>query len=327
MRTLEQLVGPAQFATFGQDWEYRTKPLTDRPGDEIFFILHHSVSRTIRAIMAEFTSPNRTLSATVACGPDTAGVDNYRQINAVPWNTGRPYTTSSWIDDQAITTEMANLALTPPWPVGATGKQWAAEVVAAMHVELGMPIDEWHVLDHQTVYRRGWDSYPTECCGADLRGAIADILAEARRIVTANGGSNNQEDDMTVTHKVQTDGRDRDLKPGTVYPVYIDGTSKSTAITVGGTAPQRATGALTLCFTAELGATVTTRLQRYRLENGVVKIISEMPPVEHLSGPGQTWAQHSFARGVGNGERLRFVVWTDKPAKQLFTEIESVVIS
>lgn len=195
LRTLDQLVGPADHAAFGQDWEWRSKPLTQRGGD-VYLVPHHSVSRTIGAIMAEFKSPNRELSATVACGPDVAGQDAYRQINAVPWNTGRPFTTSSWVDDIAFTFEMANLALTPPYPVGSTGKSWLVEVIAAMHVELGMPIDRWHVADHSEIYERGWGSYPTACCGDDLRNYLDQACVEARQLVATNGIIISEEETM-----------------------------------------------------------------------------------------------------------------------------------
>lgn len=187
MRTIAELVGPAQFVRGnGEDWEFRSKPLTERGGD-VYLVPHHSVSRTIGAIMAEFTSPYRTLSATVACGPDRAGEDAYRQIHAVPWNTGRPYTTSSDVDDKAITFEMANLVLSSPWPVGSTGKYWVAELAAAMHVELGMPLDRWHVACHSEIHARGWGSYATACCGDDLRNALDWVVEEAKRIVAGAG--------------------------------------------------------------------------------------------------------------------------------------------
>lgn len=196
MRTIDQLVGPAQFVRGnGEDWEFRSRPLTQRGGD-VYLVPHHSVSRTIGAIMAEFTSPYRTLSATVACGPDQAGTDAYRQIQAVPWDTGRPYTTSSDVDDKAITFEMANLVLADPWPVGNTGKYWVAELAAAMHVELGMPLDRWHVACHSEIYARGWDSYPTACCGDDLRNALDWVVATAKLIVAGIGRGSDQEDNM-----------------------------------------------------------------------------------------------------------------------------------
>lgn len=181
MRTLDQLLGP--YKAGSDDKRPRSKRLTDRPGSEIYFVLHHSVSRTIGAIEGEFMSNAREVCATVGAGPLVAGQDKYVFRQYAHWNTERPFTTASWIDDQAITVEAANLQLAPPWPVGQTFKSWAAEVVAAMHVELGMPIDTVHVLDHQTVYKRGWQSYATECCGADLRGDIPDILTGARKIV------------------------------------------------------------------------------------------------------------------------------------------------
>jgi hypothetical protein len=181
MKTIEEILGPKEFIF--DDTRRRTKPLTDRPGDEVFLVPHHSVSTTLGSIMNEFRKTARILSATAAVGPLVSGQDAYESRHVVPWNTHRPATTASWIDDQAITFEMANLRLAHPWPVGQTGKQWAAELAAAMHVELGMPLNAWHIVDHQTVNKRGWGSYPTECCGTDMREDIPWIINEAQRIV------------------------------------------------------------------------------------------------------------------------------------------------
>ena len=183
MRTIDQILGPKDFLTDDRDFEPRTRKLTDRPGREIFLIPHHSVSRTLAAIESQFKSPYRTLSATGGFGPDVAGVDAYRSKHYVPWNEGRPYTTSSWVDNQAITVECANLKLDYPWPVGSTGKSLFAELAAAMHVELGMPLDRWQVADHQEIHARGWGSYTTQCCGDDLRGDLDEIVAAAKKIV------------------------------------------------------------------------------------------------------------------------------------------------
>lgn len=182
MRTIDQLLGPHQFVG-DADMDPRSRPLTSRPGGEIFAVAHHSVSRTLQAILGEFFSPNRSLSATSAIGPLSPGVDAYESRHCVPWNTHRPYTTSSWVDDQAITFEMANLHLGYPWPVGDTGLEWFAELVAAMHVQLGMPIDRWHVTCHSEIYQRGWGSYPTECCGTYMRNLLDWVCARAREIV------------------------------------------------------------------------------------------------------------------------------------------------
>lgn len=201
LRTLNEILGPVFPMDLRSDAEPRTIPLTQRNGD-VYLIPHHSVSRTLGAILGEFTKPTRTLSATAAVGPLTAGVDDYQSRHCVPWNTHRPYTTSSWIDDQAITFEMANLVLAPPWPVGQTGKQWVAELAAAMHVELGMPLDRWHVADHNTIYQRGWESYPTTCCGEDLRAALDWVVAEARRLVATNGSSTEEDEIMGAAQDI-----------------------------------------------------------------------------------------------------------------------------
>lgn len=153
MRTLDQIFGT--YVPGSDDKRARTKKLTDRPGNEVLFVLHHSVSRTIGAIEGEFMSTSREVCATGGCGPLVAGQDKYVMRSYARWNTERPYTTSSNVDDRAITVEFADLQLAYPWPVGKTAKYIAAEIVAAMHVELGMPIDTAHVLDHLQVYQRG----------------------------------------------------------------------------------------------------------------------------------------------------------------------------
>jgi hypothetical protein len=207
MRTLDELLGPLD--PIWDDSEPRSKRLTDRRGDEIFFIAHHSVSRTLAAIEATFKSKDRTVTATSGVGPLTAGVDDYRAKQYVPWNDRRPYTTSSWADDQAITCEMANLVLAAPWPVGSTGKSWLAQVIAAMHVELGMPLDRWHVTCHREIAARpGWGSYVTQCPGDDLHGYLDEAIVDAQEIVDGVvpemelvGG-----DTMNMIHKKKADG-------------------------------------------------------------------------------------------------------------------------
>lgn len=183
MRTLDQIFGRVHHGS--DDMLPRSRRLTERNGRDIYFVPHHSVSRTIGAIEDAFFSTEREVCATGGCGPLTAGVDAYVMRQYAHWNTQMPFTTASWIDDQAITVEFANLALAYPWPVGRTAKYLAAEIAAAMHVELGMPLDLWHIVDHQTVYERGWGSYPTQCCGDDLRGDLPWIRDMAIRIVVA----------------------------------------------------------------------------------------------------------------------------------------------
>lgn len=195
MRTIEQILGPAD--VIWDECEQRSKALSLRGGD-VYLVAHHSVSRTLQSILDTFKSSNRSVSANSAVGPLVAGQDAYQSRQTVPWNTHRAYTTSSWIDDIAITFEMANLALSPPWPVGQTGKRWAAELAAAMHVELGMPLDRWHVTCHSEIYERGWDSYATACCGDDLRNALDWVVEEAKRIVAGTGTQQQQEADMRV---------------------------------------------------------------------------------------------------------------------------------
>ena len=196
MRTLDQLVGPSDFVW--DECQKRSIPLTERDGGSIFVVAHHSVSRTLQSILDTFHSPVRSVSANAAVGPRVAGQDAYESRHTVPWNTHRAYTTASWIDDQAFTFEMANLSLGGAYPVGSTGKEWLAELVAAMHVELGMPIDRWHVTCHSEIYERGWDSYATACCGPDLRAALDWVCEEALRIVAGE----TEEDDVNTDMKI-----------------------------------------------------------------------------------------------------------------------------
>lgn len=197
MRTLDQIMGAYNGAS--DDKRPRTKRLTDRPGDEIFLVAHHAYAYTIQQIENTFFSAYREVCANAGVGPQVAGSDRYIARQYARWNTERAYTTGSWVDDQAITFEMANLSLDPPYKVGQTGKQWAAEVAAAMHVELGMPLDRWHVTCHREIHERGWGSYATACPGDDLHDALDWIVAEAKRIVAASNTTNpesEEDDDM-----------------------------------------------------------------------------------------------------------------------------------
>jgi hypothetical protein len=192
MKTLDELMGPPDY--IWDECELRSRPLDKRNGD-VYYVQHHSVSRTLQSILDVFKSKIRSVSANAAVGPLVAGRDEYHVRHTVPWRTHRAYTTSSSIDDKAITNEMANLSLTPPYPVGQSGKQWAAEVVAAMHVELGMPIDRHHVTCHREVYQRGWGSYATACPGDDLHAALDWICEEAKRIVAGGDDAPTQRKD------------------------------------------------------------------------------------------------------------------------------------
>lgn len=169
------------------DWKARTTPLSGLRGDQIFCIAHHSYSRTIGSILATFKSKDRTVTANLAIGPEVAGVDDYKCVETVPIDRGRAYTTSSSYDNVALTFEMANLSLDPPYPVGRSGKVIAAYVVAWLHVTYGMPIDRHHVTCHREVYERGWGSYPTTCPGDDLHDALDWICAAAIQIVESGG--------------------------------------------------------------------------------------------------------------------------------------------
>ena len=165
----------------GDDWENRTVPLSQLSGDKIFMVAHHSVSRTLGSIEDTFASPNRTVTANLAIGPAQAGVDDYKAVEKVPIDWGRAYTTASWVDNVALTFEMANLNLLPPYPVGDTGKEIVVEIILWLHKTYGMPMDRWHVTCHQEIYARGWGSYATACPGGDLHAALDWCVAEANR--------------------------------------------------------------------------------------------------------------------------------------------------
>lgn len=178
------------------DHEPRPVPLSQLRGDQIYLVAHHAYARTLGQILATFNSPDRTVTANLAIGPLTAGVDDYVVSHTVEINTQRAYTTASSIDKVALTFEMANLSLEPPFPVGQTGKQILAELIAWLHVEYGMPIDREHVTCHREVYERGWGSYATACPGGDLHGALDWACEEARRIVAGVNNPDQEEDEM-----------------------------------------------------------------------------------------------------------------------------------
>lgn len=163
------------------DFQARSRSLHSRGGD-VYVVAHHAVARTVGQIIATFKSAARTVSAQWAIGPINAGVDNYKVVRTVQeWN--RAYTTAASIDDRAVTFEMANLVLAPPWPVGQTGKNIVVAIIVYMHREYGMPIDRYHVTCHREVYQRGWGSYATACPGDDLHASLDWCVAEARRQV------------------------------------------------------------------------------------------------------------------------------------------------
>lgn len=207
------------------DKEARTKSLYARGGD-VYLIIHHAFNRTVFQTIDTFNSTYRQVAANFAMGPKTAGVDECFTVRTVP-ESERAYTTSSWIDDQAITVECSNLDLAAPYPVGASIKHELAALAAYMHLEYGMPLDAWHITDHSGVYARGWGSYPTSCCGDDLRGAIGWIIEEAKRIVAA-GGSTNMGDIMA--RYTWAPGRAGAVQKGEVGGVYHPRTPEEAAV-------------------------------------------------------------------------------------------------
>lgn len=167
------------------DHEARPKRLSSLRGDQVFLIAHHAYCYTVGQILATFKSPNRTVTANFAIGPTTRGVDDYKCVHTVETDRDRAYTTASSRDAVAVTFEMANLSLDPPYRVGMSGKRIAAHLAAWMHVEYGMPLDRWHITCHREVYERGWGSYATSCPGDDLHDALDWIVVEAKRIVAS----------------------------------------------------------------------------------------------------------------------------------------------
>jgi hypothetical protein len=182
MRTLDQLW---TWIDLTSDTEPRSRPLTSRQGD-VFLVIHHAYNRLIQDTIALSKPGGKTVTETFALGPAAIGAP-YLSCLVVPWNTHRPYTTASSIDDKAITTEVSNLQLTPPYTVGNDALYFLAEVAAAMAVELGMPLDRWHVTCHVEVYQRGWGSYVTACPGGHLHGAL-DWIVETAKLIVAGGG-------------------------------------------------------------------------------------------------------------------------------------------
>jgi hypothetical protein len=179
MRTLDQI---ADWNLFTDDTEPRSMPLTARKGD-VYYVGHHAFNRLIQDTLALSMPGGKTVTSSFPIGPVAIGGDP-KVVGNVPWNGSRPFTTASWVDDQAITSEISNEALTPPYPVAGDAKYHVAEIIAAMHVELGMPLDRYRVTTHQEVYARGWGSYATACPGQDLQTAMDGIVEVARKIVT-----------------------------------------------------------------------------------------------------------------------------------------------
>lgn len=202
----------------GDDQEARSRSLYSRNGD-VYLVIHHAYNRTVYQTIETFKSPNRTVSAQFAFGPKTAGVDECFAVRTVVEDR-RAYTTSSWIDDQAITVECSNLSLDAPYPVGQSVKRRLAELAAYMHTEYGMPLDRWHVTSHREVYARGWGSYATACPGDDLQAALDWIVAEAIRIVA--GGNKPEPEEDIMERFAYRDDRDRKLPKGKWVTVYLN---------------------------------------------------------------------------------------------------------
>lgn len=185
------VVLPVSWTALTSDTRPRPQPLAQVGGDNVFCVFHHAYNRLVQDTLALFAPGGKQVTATFASGPTYIG-GPYHLVRALE-DDQDPYTTASWVDRVALTAEISNLDLNPPYPVGAGGKEHFAWIIAYAHVTYGMPIDEYHVLSHQEAFARGWGSYSTACPGEDLQGAKAWMLARAKQIVAGNGG---EEDDM-----------------------------------------------------------------------------------------------------------------------------------
>lgn len=167
---------------FTSDSGSRSMPLAYRGGD-VYFVIHHAVNYRVQDTIALSKPGGKQVSMSFAIGPTVAGVASPVYCVYVVDESRRPYTTASWIDDQAITVEVSNLDMSANYPVAHEAKEWCALIAAWMHVQYGMPLDRWHVTSHQEVYARGWGSYATACPGPDLQAALDWIVARAIDLV------------------------------------------------------------------------------------------------------------------------------------------------
>lgn len=233
-RTIDQVLGEWRGPLReGQDWRRRTRPLPDVPGDQIRLILHHSVSRSILSIEAEFKSDNRQLGATAGVGPLNPGEDKYLSRQYVDWRYGMPFTTSSSWDDTSITAEIADLVLAEPWPIGVTGLNWAAELAAAMHIELGMPLDVEHVVDHLYVFQNGPGSYATTCAGNFMRARIRDHIIPLALQIVAEHNQPAPPEEPPMKRFAHVDDRPRPLRKGVWTYLYLDNEKQDTSFITG----------------------------------------------------------------------------------------------
>lgn len=213
-KTVDQLF---DWVDFTSDCRPRSVPLSRRNGD-VFMVVHHAYNRKVQDTIALSKPGGKTVSESCAMGPTTAGVTSpIYSVHVVPWNTHRPYTTASSIDDKAFTYEVSNVDLNSPFPVAMEAKRKIAEFAAALHLQVGLPLNRWHITSHQEVYARGWGSYATACPGPDLQGALNWIVEEAIRIVNEwrNGttppstpGRKGSKTMTTFYARVSPDGKD-----------------------------------------------------------------------------------------------------------------------
>lgn len=189
---------------FSSDWDAwtsdcapRSQSLVSRGGD-VYLVIHHAYALTIQQIISLFMPGGREVSANFAMGPTTAGAHSPIYCAATVPEEMRAYTTSSFIDGQALTVEVANINLNDPYPVAMAAKERLAHLAAYMHYAYLMPLDRHHVTSHQEVHARGWGSYPTACPGRDLQDALNWIVARAQQIVNGVTPQQGDEDTMKI---------------------------------------------------------------------------------------------------------------------------------
>ncbi|WP_025159397.1 peptidoglycan recognition protein family protein [Leifsonia aquatica] len=179
------------------DQEARTMDLHRRNGD-VYFIIHHAVTTRVQDTIATFKS-DREVSANLAIGPTVAGSDDIKVVLTVP-ESRRAWTSASYLDDRAITTEVCNKNLGGTYPISDRAKEILSEVAAYMHGEYGMPLDRTHILTHQEVFARGYGSYPTACAGPDMQMSMDQIVARAIDLTASP-----QPQKKTITPRTEND--------------------------------------------------------------------------------------------------------------------------
>lgn len=141
-------------------------------------VWHHGATTSGWAIEANMEPGGRELSANIVIHNDGT------KVGKVP-ERFRAFTSGSYrIDREAITSEMANLAV-EGWTISDATYDAAGEIAAAEYLAYGIPLDRDHHIGHNELYtaKWGWESYPTYCPGTPDR--IDWIVELGRRKVSA----------------------------------------------------------------------------------------------------------------------------------------------